>query len=92
MCVCQIALKCLTGSVYLLHGHKVHCRSVLAVVDIYCIPLGMNTIMEGKWILGSCDSEDLISLVRKEKIWILKKYLSIGQTATKRAHSNSSLF
>jgi hypothetical protein len=37
-------------------------------VGMYCIHIGMNTIMEGKWILGSCDSEDSISFVGKERI------------------------
>ena len=66
-------IKCLTGLVYLLHGHKVRHTSVLAEVDMYFIQIGMNTMMEGKWILGSCDSEDSISLVGKERFWILKK-------------------
>jgi len=62
MCVPNY-IKRLTGLVYVLHGYKVHYRSVLAEVDMYDIQIGMNTIMEGKWILGYCDSEDSISWI-----------------------------
>ena len=94
--VCMYVCQSLTGSVYLSHGYKVHCRSVLAEVNIYCIQIGINTIMKGKWILGSSDSGDLLSWIldhgfgSMEKVSLVKN--SHGQTASKIAHSNSSLF
>ena len=78
----------------LIARHKVRRRSVLEEVDMYCIQIGMNTIMEGKWILGSCDSGDSLSWILNhgygfmEKVSLVK--ISPSQTASKIAHSDRS--
>ena len=58
---------------YLFHGYKVHCRSVLTELDMYCIQIGMNTIMEVKWILGSCDSKDSLSWILDHEFGSMEK-------------------
>ena len=63
----------LPGLVYL--SDKERRRSALAEVDMYCIQIGMNTIMEGKWILGSCDSGDFLSLIWNHGYGFMEKVL-----------------
>ena len=48
LCVCVCAnMYCIAGLVYLSSVNKVRRRSALTEVDLYCLQLGMSTIMEG---------------------------------------------